>query len=113
MTVLAAVAQFERGLISECIKDAKRNLRRVNKHQGGQRSFGWRFGARPAGPGKARKLIVIPEEQAAILDIVALRQGGKSLMAIRDELRDCGFAISHQSVTNILVRQAAAGGCGT
>ena len=33
MTVLAAVAQFERGLISERIKDAKRNLRRSGRHQ--------------------------------------------------------------------------------
>ena len=44
MTVLAAVVQFERGLISERIKDAKRNLRRQGRHQGGVRPFGWRFG---------------------------------------------------------------------
>ena len=59
MTVLAAVAQFERGLISERIKDAKRNLRRSGKHQGGTRPFGWRFG-RANGHGRARALIPEP-----------------------------------------------------
>jgi DNA invertase Pin-like site-specific DNA recombinase len=101
MAVLAAVALFERGLISERIKDAKRNLRRAGKHQGGTRPFGWRFG-RANGSGKAR----MPAEQAAIADIVAMRRDGDSLMQIRDELRARGFAISHQSVANILARQA-------
>jgi hypothetical protein len=41
-----------------------------------------------------------------------LRSSGKSLMAIRDMIRAQGFAISHQSVANILARraQASAGG---
>jgi DNA invertase Pin-like site-specific DNA recombinase len=108
MTVLAAVAQFERGLISERIKDAKRNLRRANKHQGGARPFGWRFG-RASGHGRARPLIPEPDEQQAIVDIVAMRQAGGSLMQIRDVLRARGFAISHQSVANILARQAEGG----
>jgi DNA invertase Pin-like site-specific DNA recombinase len=56
MTVLAAVAQFERSLISERIKDAKRNLRRGNKHQGGKRPFGWQFGE-TNGHGRARGLV--------------------------------------------------------
>ena len=54
-TVLAAVAQFERGLISERIKDAKANLRRAGKHQGGGRPFGWQFG-KVNGHGRAREL---------------------------------------------------------
>jgi DNA invertase Pin-like site-specific DNA recombinase len=93
-TMVAAFAEFERDRISERIKDAKRNLRSGNRHQGGSRPFGYRFGA-TNGPGKARELIPDPEERAAIADIVALRQGGKSLMAIRNELRGRGFAISH------------------
>src|SRR5215472_18955789 len=80
VTVLAAVAQFERTLISERIKDAKRNLRRGNRHQGGSRPFGYRFG-KPNGHGKARELIPDPDEQAAVADIVA-RAEGKSLMTI-------------------------------
>jgi putative DNA-invertase from lambdoid prophage Rac len=106
MTVLAAVAQFECSLISERIKDAKRNLRRGNKHQGGKRPFGWQFGE--AGHGRARQLVPDEAEQAAIVDIVAMREAGRTLMDIRDTLRGQGFAISHQSVANILTRQEAA-----
>ena len=64
VTVLAAVAQHERGLISERIREAKANLRRHNRHQGGGRPFGYRFGA-ANGHGRARELIPDPDEQAA------------------------------------------------
>jgi putative DNA-invertase from lambdoid prophage Rac len=107
MTVLAAVAQFERSLISERIKDAKRNLRRGNKHQGGKRPFGWHFGE-VNGHGRAHTLIPDEAEQTAIADIVAMREAGRTLMDIRDTLRGQGFEISHQSVANILARQEAA-----
>jgi putative DNA-invertase from lambdoid prophage Rac len=106
MTVLAAVAQFERSLISERIKDAKRNLRRGNKHQGGKRPFGWQFG-HANGHGRARELIPDEAEQAAIADIVSLRSAGAALMEIRDAMRERGFAISHQTVANLLDRRAA------
>jgi len=112
VTVLAAVAQFERTLISERIKDAKRNLRRGNRHQGGSRPFGYRFG-RANGHGKARELIPDPAEQAALADIVAMRAEGKSLMTIRDAMRARGHRISHQLVANTIARAAAAGECGT
>jgi putative DNA-invertase from lambdoid prophage Rac len=107
VTVLAAVAQFERSLISERIKDAKRNLRRGNKHQGGRRPFGWQFG-QANGHGRARELVPDEAEQAAIADIVAMREAGATLIAIRDQLRGQGFAISHQSVKNIIERHEAA-----
>jgi DNA invertase Pin-like site-specific DNA recombinase len=109
VTVLAAVAQFERTLISERIKDAKRNLRRAGKHQGGGRPFGWRFGE-ANGHGRARELIPVPEEQQALADIVALRAEGRSLMAIRDTMRARGHWISHQLVAHTLQRAATAGG---
>jgi putative DNA-invertase from lambdoid prophage Rac len=107
LTVLAAVSQFERVLISERICAAKSNLRHHNKHQGGKRPFGWRYGA-ATGTGKARDLVSDDAEQAAIADIVAMREGGRTLMDIRDTLRGQGFAISHQSVANILARREAA-----
>jgi len=97
MTALAAVAQFERGLISERIKDAKANLRRQGRHQGGGRPFGWRFGE-ANGHGRARELII------------AMRAAGKSLMAIRDAMRARGFPISHQLVPNTIARHAEAEG---
>ena len=106
MTVLAAVAQFERRLISERIKDAKRNLRRSGRHQGGGRPFGWRFGE-ANGHGRARELIPDPDEQMALADIIAMRNEGRSLMAIRDAMRAKGFLISHQLVANTIARHAA------
>jgi len=109
MTVLAAVAQFERGLISERIKDAKRNLRRSGRHQGGGRPFGWQFGE-ANGHGRARELIPDPAEQAALAEIIAMRLEGKSLMAIRDMMRARGFPISHQLVANTIARHMAGAG---
>ena len=104
-TILGAVAEFERSLISERIKDAKRNLRRQGRHQGGGRPFGWRFG-KANGTGRARELIPDPEEQAALADIIRLRGEGRSLMAIRDTMRARGFQISHQLVANTIARHA-------
>jgi len=40
-------------------------------------------------------------------EIVALRAAGRSLEAIRDALRDRGFAICKQTVANVLARQEA------
>jgi DNA invertase Pin-like site-specific DNA recombinase len=109
LTVLAAVAQFERGLISERIRDAKRNLRRQGKHQGGGRPFGYQFG-KTNGTGRARELITDPDEQAALAEIVRPRGEGRSLMYIRDAMRARGFPISHQLVANTIARHAEAGG---
>jgi DNA invertase Pin-like site-specific DNA recombinase len=105
--VLAAVAQFERSLISERIKDAKRNLRRGNRHQGGHRPFGYQFGE-VNGHGRARELVPDEAEQQAIAEIVSMRGAGATLMAIRDVMRDRGHWISHQSLANILARQEGA-----
>jgi hypothetical protein len=72
MMVLAAVAQFERTLISERVKDTKRNLRRAGRHQGGKRQFGYQFG--PDNGGRARLLIPDPGEQRAIEDIIVVNR---------------------------------------
>jgi DNA invertase Pin-like site-specific DNA recombinase len=109
LTVLAAVAEFERSLILERIKDAKRNLRRQGRHMGGGRPFGWRFG-NSNGHGRARELIADPEEPAANAEILALRTEGRSLMAIRDVMRAKGFPISHQLVANTIARHLEAEG---
>jgi DNA invertase Pin-like site-specific DNA recombinase len=106
VTILAATAQFERTLISERICDAKRQLRRQGRHQGGDRPFGWRLGE-ANGAGRARELVPDEGEQAAIADIIAMRQAGRSLMTIRDAMRAAGHGISHQTVANLLARHAA------
>ena len=100
VTILAAVAQFERSLISERIKDAKRNLRRAGRHQGGSVPFGYRRG-------DANHLIAEPSEQAAISTIRQMREAGASLMTTRDAVRAKGLAISHETVRRVLARSAA------
>jgi DNA invertase Pin-like site-specific DNA recombinase len=80
----AAVAQFERGLISERIKDAKRNLGRAHKHQGGRRPFGYKFGG-ASGHGRARPLIPEPAEEAAIRGRSRISQVCRPCRATRGE----------------------------
>ncbi len=106
MTILAAVATFEHGLISERIADAKRQLRHRGRHQDGSRPFGYRIIAEA--DGKAGKLAPEPAEQAVIAEILALRQDGGTLMGIRDAVRTKGFPISHQTVARVIERHAAA-----
>jgi DNA invertase Pin-like site-specific DNA recombinase len=106
LTVLAAVAQFERERISERVKDSKAQLRHEMRHQGGTKPFGWRLGE-PNGHSRARELIPDEREQTAIAEIVALRQAGHSLMAVRDVMRTKGFPISHQLVADLERRHAA------
>jgi len=98
VTILAAVAQFEGSLISERIKDAKRNLRSTGRHQGGSRPFGYRIG-------EANRLVAEPSEQAAIATIRKMHERGATLMTIRDAVRAKGFAISHETVRRVLARQ--------
>jgi putative DNA-invertase from lambdoid prophage Rac len=107
VTVLAAVAQFESSLISERIKDAKRNLRRAGKHQGGLRPFGYRLGS-VNGTGQARKLLEDPAEQAAIAEIAAMRARGDSLRAISGAMRTRGFPLSPETIRQVLARLSPA-----
>ena len=100
VTILAAVAQFERSLISERIKDAKRNLRRAGRHQGGSLPFGYRRG-------NANHLIAEPSEQAAIGTIRQMHEAGAILVKIRDAVRAQGLAISHETVRRVLARSTA------
>ena len=93
-----------RALISERIKDCKRNLRRAGRHQGGRRPFGWVYGP-VTGTGKARDLVPDDAEQAALADMIAMREAGRTLIGIRDIMRERGFRISHQAIANILARQ--------
>jgi len=106
VTVLAAVAQFERSLISERIIAAKAQLRHEGRHQGGARMFGWQIG-------ENGKLVADEVEQQGLADILRLKAEGVSLRRIADELRERGLSISHQSVKRALDRSAnaiAAGG---
>ena len=110
ITIMSAVAEFERKRISERVKDSKAQLRHEGRHQGGSRPFGWQFGPKMNGHDKARELIPDAAEQAAIAEILKLRKRGQTLMAIRDAMRARGFVISHQLVAG--PRAAACGGGG-
>ena len=107
ITIMSAVAEFERKRISERVKDSKAQLRHENRHQGGSRPFGYQLGEMN-GHGRARELIPDPEEQAAIAEILRLRKRGKTLMEVRDRMRAKGHMISHQLVRDIELRHAAA-----
>ena len=107
ITIMSAVAEFERKRISERVKDSKAQLRHENRHQGGSRPFGYQLGEMN-GHGRARELIPDPEEQAAIAEILRLRRRGKTLMEVRDRMRAKGHMISHQLVRDIELRHAAA-----
>jgi putative DNA-invertase from lambdoid prophage Rac len=96
VTILAAVAQFERGLISERIKDAKRAARRDGLHLGGTRQFGYDIAG--------GKLVPNALEQDAIARMRRLRKRGRSLMVIRNAVRKAGVPISHETVRQVLAR---------
>ena len=109
LTVLAAVAQFERTRLAERILDAKGELRRTGRHQGGTRPFGWRLGP-VNGKGTAPALVPDPAEQKALRDIVRLREDeGRTLMAVKALMAERGFKLSHQTIANICERARLAG----
>jgi len=107
LTIMSAVAQFERARIGERITDAKAAMRHNGLHLGGSRPFGWQLGE-GVGPGRTRRLVEDPAEQEALRDMKVMRHDGKSLMQIRDALRGRGFQISHQSIAKILARAVKA-----
>jgi putative DNA-invertase from lambdoid prophage Rac len=106
VTILSAVAQFERVRIGERIRDSKRHMRAQGWHQGGTRPFGYRLGP-PSDRGRAPTLVPEPAEQEAIAGMIAMRVDGRSLMEIRDAVRSQGFRISHETVRQCLQRAAS------
>jgi len=102
LTILAAVAQFERTRIGERIRDARAHMRRQGRHLGGTRPFGWRIE-----PGEVEgkpMLVGVRAELDAIMRMRAMREEGKTLMEIRDAMRASGFAISHETVRQLIKR---------
>jgi len=104
-TILGAVAEFERTLISERIKDAKANLRRSGRHQGGFRPFGFRLG-QANGHGRAREPLEDLVEQKAITEMRRVREAGATLRAIAGEMKTRGFPLSPETVRQVLTRDA-------
>jgi putative DNA-invertase from lambdoid prophage Rac len=106
LTILAAVAQFERVRIGERIRDARAHMRRQGRHLGGTRPFGYRLVEAGVGP---PTLAPEPAEQSAIERMRTMRREGSTLFTIRDALRAEGHAISHETVRQVLNRSGANG----
>jgi len=100
LTILAAIAEFERERIGERIRDAKRHQKRAGQYLGGDRPFGWRIG-------EDGVLIEDETEQNALAEMRALRSAGSSYRGIAEHIKKTrGIEISHQGVKRALGRSA-------
>jgi DNA invertase Pin-like site-specific DNA recombinase len=98
LTILAAIAEFERERIGERIRDAKRHQRRSGQYLGGDRPFGWRVG-------EDGILVEDEAEQRALADMRKMRDAGISLRNIAAKIeQNYGIQISHQGVKRVLSR---------
>ena len=93
-TILSAVAEAERDRTRERITEVKRDQRQRGRFLGGSVPFGWRRAG--------SDLVPIPDQQAAIARMRALRADGLSLRAIRDRMAGEGVRLSHVAVDNAL-----------
>jgi DNA invertase Pin-like site-specific DNA recombinase len=91
-TIAVAFAEAERDRIRERVLGTKADQKKRGRFLGGTAPFGWRVGEDGA-------LVEVPERQATIQQIPALRSEGLSLRAIATRV---GGTISHVTVRNIL-----------
>jgi DNA invertase Pin-like site-specific DNA recombinase len=101
-TILSAVAEAERDRIRERITEVKRDQRERGRHLGGTTPFGFR---KVHTPPRGFDLVPIPEEQAAIKRMVAMRRAGETLRAIQAAMAAEGFQLSHMGVDKIITAQ--------
>lgn len=95
-TIVAAFAEFERDRIAERICDVKASEREKGRYLGGHRPYGYKVGS-------DGDLIPDESEQILINRILTLREKGKSLRSISDDLSLGSNKISHVTVKRILV----------
>ena len=86
-SILAAVAEFEKGRTLERMADGRRGKRARGGHIGGEAPYGSRI----LGAGREAILVDEPNEQACITKARALREEGMSLTAIGRELEREGY----------------------
>ncbi|HKD36265.1 MAG TPA: recombinase family protein [Pirellulales bacterium] len=100
LTILAAIAEFERERIGERIRDAKRHQKSSGQYLGGDRPFGWRVG-------EDGLLINDTAEQCALAEMRALRAAGASYRRIAAQIKQTHrIEISHQGVKRVLGRSS-------
>jgi putative DNA-invertase from lambdoid prophage Rac len=96
LTIAAAFAEAERDRIRERIGQSKADQKARGRYLGGKIPFGWRVG--PDG----ETMIEVPEEQAAIKQMIKLRvKECQPLRVVVEAMAAKGHKISHQSVVNI------------
>ena len=93
-TILSAVAEAERDRTRERVAEIKADQKARGKFLGGYAPFGWRR--------EGDSVVPIPEQQAAIARMRALRAAGLSLRAIRDRMAQEGVRVSHVAVSHAL-----------
>lgn len=105
MGILSMVAEFERGLIRQRMADGREAKKAAGGHIGGSAPFGYR----KLGEGRGAMLEPIPEQQAAIDDMVRLKAEKLSLRAVAERIREqYGFKVSHVAVRNAIARREGA-----
>src|SRR6202012_5945003 len=87
-TILSAVAEAERDRTRERITEVKRDQRTRGRYLGGVPPFGWRVG-------EDGQLVAVPEQQAALVRMRALRAEGSPLRAIAQQMAADGVRSSH------------------
>lgn len=98
-TILSAVAESERDRIRERIADVKRDQAARGRYLGGTEPFGWRA--------EGGQLVEIPEEQAALARMRAMRDLGVSVRGIARQLADDGITVSRMTVSRALRRPSS------
>lgn len=99
-TILSAVAEAERDRIRERISDVKRDQRQRGRYLGGQVPFGYRVT-------EDGDLVEVAEQQAALREMIALREQGLSLRDVSERMGERGVVISHSAVGKIISRMGA------
>lgn len=99
LAIAAAFTEAERDRIRERIGQSKADQKARGRYLGGKIPFGWRVG--PDG----ETMIEVPEEQAAIKQMIKLRvKERQPLRVVVEAMAAKGHKISHQSVVNITKR---------
>src|SRR3982751_5158389 len=101
-TIFSAVSEAERECVRERVLDVKRDQASRSRFLGGSIPFGYKL----EHEAKGAKLVEIPEQQAAIKEMVRLKNEGHSLREISETMKVKGFQISHVAVSRARKRES-------
>ena len=88
------------------MQETKADQRKRGRHLGGSRPFGYRI-EKSENDLRGGQLVPDEREQAAIVQMQALRAEGKSLPTIVAAMQEAGFSISHEGVAEVLKREVS------